>query len=175
MKLRTDTITEEGCPVEGRIDPSEIDLRGLPYTLAEPLTFSGTATRSEDDIFLRGKLAGSVRSQCSRCLKNVSVPLDLEVDTVFVLREEAEEGEDDDLEADETVSYYDGEVIDLSREVRDLFLVSLPIKPMCRPQCKGLCPRCGADLNENPCRCEQRGGRSPFEALKDLKSKLEKQ
>ena len=174
MKLRADTITDEGSSIEGQIDPAEIDLRGFPYTLDRPLAFSGTATRSDEDIFVRGRLAGMLHAQCSRCLKDMDVPVDVELDSMFVPHEDEEESEEE-TEADEAVSYYDGEVIDLSREVRDLFLVSLSIKPICRPQCKGLCSQCGADLNEGPCRCGRQTGPSPFDALKDLKAKLEKE
>ncbi len=143
------------------------------YRLVEPLAFVGQATRATDDIYLEGRLTGVVESECSRCLKSFSMPVDLVLEGVYVLQKERQGKESDVLELDSNLSYYDGESLDLLQETKDLLLVNLPIKPVCRPDCRGLCPQCGTDLNEDPCTCEQSKGPSPFDKLKDLKAKLE--
>ncbi len=172
MKIRTDQIAEEAERIEVNIEPSEIRL-GVPcYRLNDPLVFSGTVIKSEDDIYIEGKLQGAIESECSRCLTSFKMPLDLEVNVVYVPEREVSEEEGADIEEGANTFYYSGDTVDLRQEIQDLVLVSLPIKPVCRPECKGLCSQCGADLNEGPCGCEQRTGPSPFDKLKGLRSKL---
>ena len=101
------------------------------------------------------------------------MPIDITVDTIFTPRIEREDDETEVIEVDESFPFYDGDSIDLQQEAKELVLVSLPIKPVCREDCRGLCPECGADLNTNPCGCGNEGGPSPFDKLKELKAKLE--
>ena len=173
MKIRVDRIPEEGRQIEGNIDPASVELDIPCYSLDEPLALKGRAARTGEDVYVEGTLTGSLNSECSRCLVNFRMPLDLDLNIVFAPQKEGMEEDNDALEQDENLSYYSGDSIDLVQEIKDLILVTLPIKPICRPDCKGLCPQCGADLNTNPCRCEQHKGPSPFDKLKELKGKLE--
>lgn len=129
---------------------------------------------SGEGVTVKGNLTGSVRSQCGRCLGNFKMPVDAGMDIMFLPRSERADDETELVDVDESFSYYDGDSIDLLKEIKDLIIVSLPIKPICREDCKGLCPQCGADLNEGPCRCGGKSGPSPFDELKELRSKLEK-
>jgi uncharacterized protein len=101
--------------------------------------------------------------------------IDIRADIVFVPWIELGDDKTEVVDVDESFSYYDGDTIDLPREVRELILVSLPIRPVCRQDCRGLCSRCGADLNRESCRCGAETELSPFSKLKELKAKLEKQ
>jgi len=173
MKIRVDKIPPEGREVKGRIEPSELKLDVPGYTLNTPLTFSGYATKSTDDVYVDGSLKGAVTAECSRCLVSFEMPLELDMKVMYVPDEERLDKSSDMIESDSNVSLYENDVIDFSREINDMVLVSLPLKPICQPDCKGLCPQCGADLNVSPCGCEQSKGPSPFDKLKDLKAKLE--
>ncbi len=172
MKIRVESIFEEGKSISAQIDPATIELDEPGRAIEGPLLFEGRAMRSAEEIYLEGKLKGMLRCECSRCLEIFTTPLDLAVNAVFVPQRGQEEDEDEIVESESNISYYDGESIDLLQEMKDTILVNLPIQSLCRPECKGLCPQCGADLNKGSCRCEQRRGPSPFEKLKELKPKL---
>ena len=173
MRIRVDTIPAEGQHLDGTIEPSEIGLDVPGYRLNEPLIFSGHATKSLDDVYVEGSLRGAVSSECSRCLKNFDMPLDLEMKILYIPDKERPGEKGEMLESDSNLSLYEDDVVDLLREINDLVLVNLPLKPICRSDCKGFCPQCGADLNVSPCECEQDRGPSPFDKLKGLKAKLE--
>jgi uncharacterized protein len=175
MRIRVDEIPAEGQDIEGSIEPSELQLDVPGYRLNEPFTFSGHAEKTVDDVYVEGSLRGAVSSECSRCLMNFKMPLDLDFKIMYVPDEERVGKKVDMIEPDSNLSLYKNDVIDLLREINELVLVSLPLKPICRSDCKGLCPQCGTDLNVSACGCEQSKGPSPFDKLKDLKSRLEKQ
>jgi uncharacterized protein len=174
MKIRFDSIPEEGRRVEETIDPSAMQLDMPDYSLTEAISFSGRAARSGENVTLKGNLTGLVDSRCGRCLNDFTMSIDMTVDTVFVPRAEREDDETEVVDVDESFSYYDGDSVDLPREVKELILVNLPIRPVCRKDCRGLCPRCGVDLNMDTCRCSDESGLSPFDKLKELKAKLER-
>jgi uncharacterized protein len=95
-----------------------------------------------DGIHLSGTVAGSAAIECRRCLKDFEVPLEVGMDELFVYPGEAES---DDL------YQVEDEHIDLEPAVRDSVMLALPLNPLCRDDCKGLCSTCGADLNETDC------------------------
>lgn len=111
------------------------------------------AERSGDRITVRGRLRATAWLECFRCLKGfermVETPLEMYADRSGSGRR----GEELELERDHYMAFHDGRRLDLSEHVREALLVELPIAPHCREDCKGLCPRCGADLNDGPCPC----------------------
>ena len=71
--------------------------------------------------------------------------------------------------ADLDLDYYTGEVVDLQTILKEQIILMLPIKPLCEEVCKGLCPRCGANLNRETCHCQPESVNSPFADLAKLK------
>ncbi len=173
MRIRVDNIPEDGLQLNGTIDPSSIEFNMPDYSLVEPLAFVGRATRAVENVVVKGRLTGSVQSQCGRCLDSFSMPVDVAVRIVFAPEQEPSAEDGFVTEADENFSYYAGNTIDLSREAKDLILVNLPIRPICGEDCKGLCPGCGVDLNKDPCKCGGGGAPSPFDELRELKQRIE--
>jgi uncharacterized protein len=99
-------------------------------------------------------------AHCARCLREVSQPLKAEIDEVFV-READPENPDQRL--------LDGHQIDLTGPARESLLLEMPMRLLCRKDCKGLCLACGANLNENPCDCPKgEPVANPFELLREL-------
>jgi len=97
-----------------------------------------------EGILVSGPLRGSMRMSCARCLKTFERPFDLDVNELFV----TERGDEEELyPLDE-----DG-AIDIEPMVRDAVLLSMPFSPLCRPDCLGLCERCGGDRNLGECAC----------------------
>lgn len=112
-----------------------------------PLTGSLTVTRTTEGIYIQGVLQSSLVQQCVRCLEDAIVPLEIHLDELFYYPPgSAPEGENRVGE--------DG-IIDLSPLVRELSLLALPIKVLCRPDCLGLCQECGANLNLGDCGCAE--------------------
>jgi uncharacterized protein len=110
-----------------------------------PLQGSFTATRTTEGIYLQGQLQSSMILECVRCLDEAIVPIEITLDELyFYPPHTAPEGE--------TCVGEDG-IIDLAPFVRELSLLSLPIKVLCRPDCQGLCQECGANLNYGDCGC----------------------
>jgi uncharacterized protein len=110
--------------------------------------------KTGDQVTVRGRVQGLAGFECVRCLKPfefpVEVPLEVYADRASTGRRIAEERE---LERDDYMRFHDGRHLDLLDSVREVLLLDLPMAPRCREDCRGLCPRCGADLNEGPCSC----------------------
>lgn len=145
------------------LDILSISFQG--YRLTGPVSFKGRLQADGDDILgLSGRLTGAFEGICARCLDLVSRPLDIPVDEIF--RPDAgSEGE--------TVSEsyrYEGHVVELLPAIRDNLVLALPPRLLCRPECRGLCPRCGTNLNEKDCGCNafEQESPSPFDQLKQL-------
>jgi uncharacterized protein len=143
---------------------------GEGFRVAAPVTL---AFDKDKDMF---RLAGTVRTTlelpCSRCLE----PFTLPVDASFDLRYQPHavntgDGEREIEEDDLTTAFYESDEIDLGQLMREQFLLSVPMKPLCRPDCKGLCASCGTNLNRATCDCRREWEDPRFKALKELRIK----
>jgi uncharacterized protein len=119
------------------------------------LTGTVRLTRTKRGVLVDAILATSVRLQCSRCLEDVDFALPIRVQEEFLPAADVATGlpialEDDELEA---FRIGDDHVLDLEESVRQYGLLGLPLKPLCDPDCLGLCPTCGRNLNQGPCDC----------------------
>ena len=108
--------------------------------------------RSGQELFFRGSLGGDIEGVCSRCLKRYSFPLEKRFE--FILTPEPGSAKSRGLNRDELgLSFYAVEEINLSPYIREQLLLALPMRPLCEDDCRGLCVDCGANLNEESCRC----------------------
>ena len=122
---------------------------GLEYAVPDDrVELELTAARVGDNLTLTAELATDVVGPCQRCL----APADLHVEPrgVDYVRHGDSEGGDPDDEDDDADGYASNFVLDVERWARDLIAEALPPKLLCRDDCRGLCPVCGADLNEDP-------------------------
>ena len=108
--------------------------------------------RTTRGILLRTKLRVEPEYECSRCLKAVITPVDLVIEELYAFSRDPVSLAAIDLDADE-FHLEDEQHLDASEAVRQYEVAALPIQFLCRPDCAGLCPRCGHDLNEGPCSC----------------------
>lgn len=108
--------------------------------------------RAGEELFFNGEVASPVAGQCARCAETFEFSLNTALDLVLVPRTGRWAGEDFDAQ-DADIGTYEGEEIDLSPIVRERILLSLPTLPLCDVGCRGLCARCGANLNEGACGC----------------------
>lgn len=110
--------------------------------------------RTDKGILVKGSLEGHNNLMCSRCLNYFEYPLRLEIEEEFFPSIDVSRGISLPLPEDSSAFMIDGHhVLDLSEAVRQYALLDLPMKPLCRPDCGGLCPDCGANLNQGRCQC----------------------
>ena len=138
--------------------------------LAAPLRVTVKASKVGDKYLLAGRISGAVSLKCDRCLEAFRSDLEFPF-SFFLVSPKPGQGEveaellDEDLEMD----FIHGETIDLDVRIKEQVFLSLPMKSICREGCLGLCPLCGANLNEGPCLCSQRKANLAFSKLESLK------
>lgn len=119
---------------------------------------------------LQGEIRARAEVDCDRCLKQVSVPVETTFDVTYVPASDYMEGQAAELqEEDLSVSVYEDEAIDLDELVREQVLLAIPTRALCTEDCKGLCPVCGQNRNEQPCECEAQDVDPRWGALKDIR------
>src|SRR5262245_17067449 len=135
--------------IEAEADPAAI---GLPGEWVGPVTAGLTLDKANDQITVRGTVKGVARFECVRCLRVFDQPVEAELLVYADRAGSSRRGdEEDDLERDQYMKFHDGRQLDLGGDVREMILLEVPFTPHCREDCLGLCPKCGADLNEGPC------------------------
>jgi uncharacterized protein len=186
MKLEVERLTSEPRPFayeEGRgwwcaRMPREAT---LPREVIEPFSVSGNAYRGagSEDVILEGTLTGAFELECARCLARYRHGLREPFRFILEpagLRTPAEPEAAEALArdgmclADEVeLGWYRGSEIQLDSVCLEMISLALPVKPLCRDDCAGLCARCGADRNETPCGCSEIAPNSPFAVLAALR------
>lgn len=152
--------------IEAQVDPSDSLLAGTDVQLARPLDVRLEAHQAGADVVVRGRLRGELALSCVRCLKPVRRELDEEITLLYV------EGLDEVSAEDQEVYALPekGRTLDLSPAIREHVLLAAPRFAVCREACRGLCPTCGADLNEETCECGESKVDERWAALRRLGS-----
>lgn len=153
----------------------KINYWGQLYSLAAPLQVEVEAYRAEGRIIAAISVSGSVTVSCSRCLGPAGVAIEGELRYLFSLDKEEDKKAEPDYETDgeEELMILDSweDEIDLGPLVWEVMITLLPTAPLCSEECRGLCPKCGADLNTSSCTCTDEEGDPRFEVLKSLVQK----
>ena len=147
--------------------PAEEDFR-----VAAPVSLAFDIFKDKQQFRLVGRVETTLELPCSRCLE----PFTLPVEQTFDLRyqphaQNAGEGEREIEEDDLTTAFYEDDEIDLGQLMREQFYLSLPMKPLCAEDCRGLCPVCGTNLNRGTCDCKRSWDDPRLGALKELRRK----
>jgi uncharacterized protein len=125
------------------------------------------------DVLMTGKLEGTLRVQCSRCLERFLLSRIIEPDLVIKRRESVADASDNEETAEPDEILIDGDQVDIGLIIAQELLLETPMKPLCSPDCQGLCPRCGEPRSSGSCRCESGESVDPrWQALLALKTKL---
>lgn len=162
--------------------PGAIDL-GLDVRQRTPLETDGCAELVEEhhgkhsvvqDIRLKGKLATNIEVACARCLDPVALPVKRTFDLLYrPLGTDAGHEELSVTDAEAEIGYYQGDGLLLEDTLREQVLLAVPLKTICREDCKGLCPKCGKNLNEGECSCAEEVEDPRWATLKEIRGKLE--
>ncbi len=106
-----------------------------------------------EEVYVKGRITGLLRFVCSRCLSLYDFPVDAQCDLLY-LPGEFEEAKDELESEDLETSFYYDRKINLREVVLEQLNLTFPVKPLCSPDCQGLCPVCGGDINCGECSCE---------------------
>jgi uncharacterized protein len=157
MKILIDDVRESPKELAYTEDVEELNARlssgACDYRLPHGLSVEVEYHRSGLDIYFRGWLRGEVLGSCARCLEEYAFGLDRPFTYVLTPRAAASAASARLSADDLALSYYEGDEIDLTPLVHEQTILALPTRPLCGEGCRGLCPRCGANLNAGPCSC----------------------
>ena len=141
------------------------DLRyGESYPVSEPVEASGVVRNTAGVLVMTGSVHTTIHGVCDRCAADFDSYVEFPIDVVLVTELSNEENED------EWVFPLEGDSADLDDIVRTVFVLNLDSKLLCKEDCKGLCPKCGKNLNDGPCNCQKELD-PRFAALKQLLEK----
>jgi uncharacterized protein len=146
-------------PLDGiRIPLAQLGPRGIQGELRIESVIEG--------VLVSGRVRGDAVLQCARCLEEFDSEVTLRVTELFA-------GPGHEASDDEDVYQVEGMEIDLEPMVRDAVTLALPLNPLCKQNCQGLCATCGTDLNQGTCDCKEEDFDPRWAALSDLRQRLE--
>jgi uncharacterized protein len=155
--------------VERSYPAEALDTREDDFRVSREIALALDVEPKSPGYRLVGRVASELELPCSRCLEPFRWPVEAAFDLLY-LPASANTGEGErEVGADElNAAFYHDDAVDLAQLVREQFYLSLPMKPLCRDDCKGLCPVCGANHNHGPCSCDTRWEDPRLAQLKGL-------
>ena len=169
MKIIVSEIPEEGIELD-----LKDDIKSDVVSIVSPVKSVMRLVKIEDEVMVKGALTADVELQCSRCLNHFPTRISSQVDVVYHPVKEIVKSEQHELKSAELDTvFYSNDLIETDDLLREQLILNLPMKPLCSQDCKGFCPKCGADLNIAGCGCETKETDSRFEVLKQLKKEKE--
>lgn len=157
-KLFKKEIAKEDIDVT--INSTQIEQSGEVIKFLAPIHFMGSITNVENTLVLEGLFDTKIKLSCSRCLDDINKDMEVKVKETFTANEADKDGFD---------IFIENNVIDITEVIENNIISVLPVKKLCKKDCKGLCPKCGINLNYNKCNCEKHDNIDPRMAkLKEL-------
>ncbi len=163
--------TGDALPLQGHIDQASYSLGDHDFSLPSGIDYDLVATNAGEGILVTGIIRAHVVGVCDRCLETAEFDIAGEVDGYYLFEEPEQIGDDED-----SVDYFlvsDDDTVDITGALNQALIFETPYVVLCQPDCKGLCPVCGANLNEGDCGHDASSLRasiaeSPFAALAAL-------
>ncbi len=176
MRLELSHIRLPETEVAKVFAPADLPGEGEEYRVNTPVELRLTIHKDHDRYRLVGTVETELGLDCSRCLEPFVLPVDRAFDLRFlpatVVDAEKDEDEETEVEDDDvSITYYRDDQIDLIELLREQFYLALPMKPLCTPACKGICPQCGTNRNLAACDCSPQVEDPRMAGLKTLITK----
>lgn len=139
-------------PIRCEYNPEALELNTQDFEFTVGIVFEGEVEKGEGFLQIRGRVSARWKETCGRCLARVERPFETQIDLNFAVSD-------------------DEHFYDFTPELREEVILTYPVKFLCKEDCQGLCPHCGANLNVSPCDCTEGKlkSSSPFSVLKKLK------
>lgn len=131
MKIQISQIPESGLELTESCQPSNLDLDRQDIKFTEPINLSAQISKGVNNLSLNLKIEAMIHLNCSRCLEEFTSPLSKQINLNLPIENR--------------------EVIDITDNLREEVILGYPLKPLCRPDCLGLCAACGQNLNKSKC------------------------
>jgi uncharacterized protein len=166
-KLKNQTGASRPLEFTAELHPDALGYTGFIGVL--PLHFSGQLENQERLLLLSGRLEAKPMLSCARCAE--PVPFPLAVDFSATYSNDAElVAASEQADTDDVVHLFAGDSLEIDAELMQQIFLELPMKLLCRPDCRGLCPKCGQNLNHGSCRCAADDIDPRMEKLRELLS-----
>ena len=133
MKVKLSDIPVEGLTLTEKLDPVGKDLQTPDLKFTAPVSVTAFFQKERDTVVVQAEAAGNLELTCGRCLTTYQQPYQGHFDLGYTVKEMF--------------------VLDVTDDLRQEILLTYPMKLLCKEDCRGLCPKCGANLNEGACRC----------------------
>jgi uncharacterized protein len=145
------SLRQGRTPVELEVAAQDLDLS--PDGWAGPVRGVFDVEKTGEKVTVRGSVAATARLECVRCLTEFDLPVQVPLEVFAERSGSGRQRDEEALERDDYMKFHDGRQLDLRASARELLLLELPMVLHCREDCRGLCLKCGADLNAGPCGC----------------------
>jgi len=162
LRIPLAKMTGKGVAVHAVVSIEDVRPQDAGELDAGPITVSGDLSEMTQQYLFQGRISGTYRRVCDRCLEAAEQAFDTAVAWVFVpgpaglpAGESADDADAPEDECDAEFTPFEGDEIDLRARVWEELVLAAPTKFLCKEGCAGLCPECGADLNRAPCACHQ--------------------
>lgn len=165
LKLHLPAVARGEARLEEQVAADDPMWQDAAISLSGPVVLDLVGRSVGDGVLVRGSLRTQIDIPCRRCLTTVVQEVDETLDLLFV---PADADEEEDLGGEVYPLPLRGLDLDLTEAVREQLILRAPEYALCSDECKGLCPKCGTDLNRSTCECEPESGPSPWDALKKL-------
>jgi uncharacterized protein len=173
MRIWLDQVQDEPFNWDETQNVSVESLNRPELLELSPVSWRGQVIFTDPGYFLRARLSYEQSLSCNRCLKPIVEPVASNVELMILVERPQESGGDHELhEKDLGVLYLAEEVLETDPILIEQLQLNVPMKPLCRPDCQGLCPVCGADRNAGACSCAEASTDPRWASLAALKSKL---
>src|SRR6187431_3287636 len=162
MRLELSHFRQPETEFHKVFQPADLPNAGEEYRVTAPVDLRMVIHKDQDRYRLVGTVKTELELDCSRCLEPYKLPVDREFDLRFLPAgavEPATDVDDEEIEVEDddvALTFYRDEQIDLNELLREQFYLALPMKPLCKADCKGICPQCGTNRNTAHCDCNPR-------------------
>lgn len=176
-------IPEEGLDLADEVQPDELGLLPEEAQVSGPLSLSARLTNVGDHVYVEGVIDGTFLRECVRCLKRYEAYAEVPFTAAYqgsdpTVRSRGggakdrhqasdEEGISEQSDQEDDLYVCTGDRVELAEMLREHIILSTPMQPLCREECRGLCPVCGQDRNEEPCSCSEAPKTNPFAVLQE--------
>ncbi len=171
MRIGVDQIPDEGLVLDKEEAPSIFEFLEKGFVVVDKIRVKCEVSKTSDGVYVKGEVSTVLELTCDRCTEVFPWKVCSKLNVSFVPKPpEQTVAHEVELSSEDLDAYYfEGNEIDLRGPVRDLVVVSIPMKSLCHEECKGLCPECGKKLEQEKCHCESREEVDPrFAVLKNL-------
>jgi uncharacterized protein len=174
--IEIEDLKEEPLHVKHVYGAGEIRLDHEDAALIKPVAVDFVLMHKERDLRVDGRIETAIGFKCSRCVRESILPLSATYDLFYLPQPEwKSDNAEIELRYEEMeVGFYDGSRFDVDLMILEQIELAIPMKLLCREECRGLCYFCGADLNEGPCACNKQETDSRLAVLLDFRKKMDK-